>query len=81
MMFFTYVLLSKRDNMFYIGRTNNLTERIERHNGGRVPATNHRIPLELVYSETYETKSEAAERERYLKRLKGGNHFHKIIGV
>jgi len=80
-MFFTYVLRSKRDNRFYIGHTNDLTERIERHNGGRVPATKHRTPLELIYSETFETRSEAANRERYLKGLKGGNQFHKIVGV
>jgi putative endonuclease len=80
-MYFTYVLLSKRDGRFYIGHTNNLTERIERHNVGRVPATKYRIPVEMIYSETFESKSEAANRERYLKSRKGGNQFRKIIGV
>ncbi len=79
-MFFTYVLQSERDEKFYIGHTSNLVRRIERHNDGRVPATKYRIPMYLVYSEEFETKSEAARREAYLKGLKGGNYFHKIIG-
>ncbi len=80
-MFFVYVLKSERDGRFYIGHTNELSDRITRHNERRVPATKHRVPLKLVHSEPFETRSEAAARERYLKSLKGGNQFHKIIGM
>ena len=69
-MHFVYVLISKFDHMLYIGETTNLNKRIDRHSKGHVPATKHRLPLELIYYEAYTTSKEAKRRERYLK---GGN--------
>ena len=80
-MFFIYVLQSQRDKKFYIGQTRYLTDRLERHSAGRVPATKRRIPLSLVYSEELQTRSEAVQRERFLKSLNYNKIFKKIIGV
>ena len=80
-MFFVYVLLSLKDHKFYIGHTNDLEDRVKRHNEGRVPATRNRSPLVLVYSESFATRSEAVQRERYLKSLKGNKRFRELIGV
>jgi putative endonuclease len=80
-MFFVYVLHSQRDNRFYIGQTQNLTDRLKRHNEGRVHATKGRTPFSLVYSEQFQTRSEAMLRERFLKSLKGNDAFKRIIGV
>ena len=80
-MFFTYVLKSDRDNRFYIGHTNDLADRVRRHNEGRVPATKSRLPLRLVYSKVSSTRSEAVKRERHLKSLKGNSYFHEIVGM
>ena len=80
-MFFVYVLQSQRDKKFYIGQTRYLTDRLEKHSAGRVPATKRRIPLSLVYSEELHTRSEAVQRERFLKSLKDNEIFKKIIGV
>jgi putative endonuclease len=80
-MFFVYVLKSVKDNRFYIGQTNNLLSRLRRHNEGRVQSTKNRVPLILVYSENYETRSEAMAREKHLKKLNGNSTFKKIIGM
>ncbi|HLF20002.1 MAG TPA: GIY-YIG nuclease family protein [Bacteroidota bacterium] len=80
-MFVTYVLRSLHDQKFYIGHTDDLKDRMRRHNEGRVPATKGRRPLVLIYSEEYPTKVEAVRRERYLKGLKGNWKFKQIIGV
>jgi putative endonuclease len=80
-MFFVYVLQSYKDKKFYIGQTQNLTARLERHNAGRVPATKQRTPLSLIYSEQFQTRGEAMQRERFLKSLKGNEIFKRIIGV
>ncbi|MGD9995052.1 MAG: GIY-YIG nuclease family protein [Salinivirgaceae bacterium] len=34
-MFYTYILYSEKSGAFYIGQTNNLVDRLERHNSGR----------------------------------------------
>ncbi len=58
------------DNTFYIGWTNNLDNRIKQHNlKNGAKYTKYRTPVELVYYEVFETKSEALKREYALKQL------------
>lgn len=78
-MFYVYVLKSQKDQGFYIGQTNHLEKRIVRHNAGQVRSTKGRIPFEIHYFEHFETRAEAMRRESYLKSLKGGQTFQKII--
>jgi putative endonuclease len=67
MLYFVYVLKSKKDNKRYIGFTDNLDRRISEHNAGLVKSTRNRRPLELVYFEKFGKKSEAMKREKYFK--------------
>ncbi|MCF7836866.1 GIY-YIG nuclease family protein [Candidatus Gracilibacteria bacterium] len=78
-MYFIYILQSEKDQGFYIGQTNNLTKRLSRHNTGQVKSTRNRVPLKIVISEKYETRSDAMRREKYLKSLKSGREFKKIL--
>jgi putative endonuclease len=66
-MFYTYVLKSKLDHKLYIGWTNDLKQRFENHNCGKVPSTKSRVPLELVYYEACLSKTKAIGREKYFK--------------
>ena len=50
-MFYTYVLLSKNDDKFYTGYTQDLKVRFEQHNKGQVVSTKDRRPLALIYYE------------------------------
>lgn len=79
MSYYVYILKSQKDQRHYIGSTSDLEKRIEYHNAGRQRSTKHRIPFALIYSEEYSTKTEALKREKYLKSLKGGEAFKKII--
>jgi putative endonuclease len=65
-----YILRSQSTGHFYVGHTANLTKRIFEHNNNRTPSIKNRGPWTLFYSETYQTRSEAAQRERQIKRLK-----------
>ena len=69
-MYYIYVLLSLKDRKLYIGMTSNLNERVKNHNAGKSTATRNRRPLQLIYYEFYHYKSDAEQREKYLK---GGN--------
>lgn len=66
-MFYTYVLHSEKDNKLYIGYTDDLKARIEKHNKGLVESTKHRRPLILVYYEACLNSDKALKREKYLK--------------
>jgi len=78
-MHYTYIVQSARDNKFYIGQTNNLKQRLKEHNSGLVRTTKNRKPLKLVYYETYNTRKEAVDREKYFKTHKGWNERKKLL--
>ena len=58
------------DGTLYTGWTNDLEKRMKAHNEGRgAKYTRARRPVELVYSETLETKEEAMRREYAIKHM------------
>ena len=66
-MYYTYVLLSEKDNKLYIGYTNDLKDRIKEHSNGKVSSTENRRPLRLIYYEACLNKIDAIKREKYFK--------------
>ena len=63
-------ILRCADDTLYCGWTNDLENRIKNHNAGTgAKYTRARRPVELVYYEEYEDKSEALSREWHIKRL------------
>ncbi|MFH1391166.1 MAG: GIY-YIG nuclease family protein [Candidatus Diapherotrites archaeon] len=67
MPYFVY-LVECRDNSFYCGYTSDLEKRIKAHNEDKgAKYTKRRRPVRLVYSEEFETKSEAMKRELKIK--------------
>ncbi|MCG2731159.1 MAG: GIY-YIG nuclease family protein [Acetobacterium sp.] len=66
-----YVYILKcNDNTLYTGWTNNIEARIGVHNSGNgAKYTRGRLPVTLVYLESFETRSEALSREIAIKRL------------
>jgi len=64
--FWAYVIKCS-DNSFYIGQTDNLLRRYEDHLKGKVEWTANLKPLELVHWEAFNTREDAAEREKWLK--------------
>lgn len=66
---YTYIVKCS-DNTLYTGWTNNLKKRIQTHNAGKgAKYTKSRLPVTLVYYETFQTKEEAMRREWEIKHL------------
>jgi len=66
---FIYIIKCK-DESLYTGWTNALEARIKAHNEGRgAKYTKGRGPVELLYTEEFDTKEEAMKREFALKKL------------
>lgn len=66
---FVYILRCA-DGSFYTGYTNNLEKRLAAHNDGSgAKYTRVRTPVELVYYEEYENKTDAMRREALIKQL------------
>lgn len=78
-MFYTYVLISKKDRKFYSGYTEDLRNRLKEHTEGKVDSTKHRKPLELVYYEACLNQEDAIRRERTLKSGRGKTYIKKRL--
>jgi len=66
-----YVYILKcQDNTYYTGYTVDIDRRLAEHQQGLASKyTRGRTPVELVYLESFPTKSEAMQRECQIKRL------------
>ena len=69
-MFYTYILYSENFDLFYIGQTNNLDDRISRHNQNRNKWTKNKGPWAIVFSKSFPTRAQAVQLEIFLKALK-----------
>jgi putative endonuclease len=66
-MWYVYILECS-NNALYTGITNNIKRRLREHNSGKGGRyTRARQPVRLIYTETYNKKSEALRREIQLK--------------
>lgn len=66
-----YVLLSLKDDMFYIGFTGNFKRRMSEHAAGLTKSTSCRRPFIPVLCEYYFSKKDALRRELYFKTTVG----------
>ncbi len=72
---YVHVLRSLADHQFYVGLTRDLPARLQTHNKGLIPSTKRRRPFELVYWEGCLNRSDAAQREKYLKTAWGKRYI------
>ena len=66
-MYYLYILKSGKDGNIYTGLSSNLRQRVQQHVDGKVISTKHRRPLKLIYYEAYMNRTDAINREKYLK--------------
>ena len=78
-MFYTYVLISQKDNNFYVGSTSDLRRRIKDHNAGMTKSIKHRRPFKLAFYEAYNSREEASNREKFLKSSDGKKDIRKRL--
>ncbi len=65
-----FYVLECQDESYYAGYTNNLEHRVKVHNQGKgAKYTRGRTPVELIYYETFESKTEAMQAEYRFKQL------------
>lgn len=79
-MWYVYVVVCC-DNSFYCGITTNLERRLKQHNGeikGGAKYTRGRRPVNLVYFEKCNDRSDATKKEIKFKKLKRKEKLKKL---
>ncbi len=76
-----YVYNLKCRDGFYTGCTDNLKDRIDRHQKGYISSTRNRLPIKLISYFAFQDKYTAFNFEKYLKSGSGrafmNKHFYK----
>jgi putative endonuclease len=78
-MYIVYILQSLKDKKTYVGYSGDFERRFKEHNSGRVRATKHRRPLKVLFTEEFETETEAKRRELYWKNGGGRRKLKKYF--
>lgn len=78
-MFFVYILKSPNTGKYYIGCTNNIENRLNKHNKGIVRSTKAYKPWKIVYKEKFNTLSKARKRENQIKSWKSKKSVERLI--
>jgi putative endonuclease len=72
--YFVYILKCS-DDSYYTGVTNNLEKRVNEHQSGKIKGyTSSRLPVKLVFSETF---SDIHQAIRFEKQIKGWSRKKK----
>ena len=75
-----YILYSREVDKYYIGCTEDtITERLRRHLSNHRGFTSRAKDWALVYSEIFDTRTEAVKRERELKGWKSRSRIKELI--
>ncbi len=81
MSFHVYILLSETTNRYYVGQTQDVTERLAYHNANYSKSLRNRGPWQLVYQEEYKTRGQAIRRERQIKSWKDRGMIERLVSA
>ena len=77
-MFKIYIIYSASLDRYYVGSTGNIEDRMFRHNNSGSKSTKSASDWVLVYSEDFETRSEAVQRELEIKGKKSRKYIERL---
>jgi len=78
-MYTVYIIYSRKLDRYYVGYSENISERILQHNSGISDYTSKASDWELKYNESFQTRSEAMKREKEIKNKKSRIYIEWLI--
>ena len=78
MIYWVYILQSESTGRYYVGHTNNLEDRLRRHNEGRTAVNKGRGPWRLMHREEFSSRQAAVARERAIKSRKSRGYIELL---
>ena len=77
--FYVYILFSEALNKYYIGSTQDINIRLEKHLQSNKGFTSKAKDWVLVYSEEFKMRTEAIRREPQIKKWKSRIMIEKLL--
>lgn len=78
-MYYLYILYSEKVDKYYIGQTENIDQRLISHNSGISKYTSIANDWKLAYSEAFENRTAAINRENEIKKKKSRKYLEYLI--
>ena len=78
-MYYTYILHSETVGRYYTGSSEDVEERLRRHNAGHTKSTRGKGPWTIVATFPFKTRTEAVHLEMKIKK-RGAKRFMEDIG-
>ena len=78
-MYYFYILYSETLDKYYYGHSNNLDDRLRKHNANNKGWTGKAHDWTIVYHEIFETKGDAYSREIQIKKWKNRERIKSLI--
>jgi putative endonuclease len=78
-MFYTYIIFSAAINKYYVGSCQDVQQRLQDHLNSRSKYTKAAKDWKLKYFETFQTRSEATQRELQIKKMKSRKYIENLI--
>jgi len=78
-MFFVYIIEAVESKRYYIGQTQDLHQRLKKHNEGKNLSTKAYIPWQIKWWKELNTRSEAIRIEKILKSKKKRVLLEKFV--
>ena len=79
LMYSVYIIYSEKLDKHYIGYSSDVEDRLLKHNRKSKGFSSLGKPWSLVYTESFETKKAAMDREKQLKRWKNRERIESLI--
>jgi putative endonuclease len=80
-MYYVYILKSLKAGKLYIGSSEDLKNRLAKHNAGHVRSTKAYLPWQVVYYEAHLNKTLARQAEIFYKTGQGRRQVYKKLGI
>jgi putative endonuclease len=68
MSFTVYILQSQITERYYCGQTDDIMQRLNRHNSAEVKSTKHGVPWKLIATVNCDTRAESMKLESTIKK-------------
>ena len=69
-MYYAYILKSDKTGKLYIGQTQDVDKRLQRHNSDLNSSTKGKGPWKIIYKKSFNTRSDSVLFELKLKKIK-----------
>ena len=81
LMYYVYIIQSKVDQSFYIGRTSDLSQRLMYHNSPDLNkgVTQRKIPWSYFYVLQVSSSTAAGRIERHIKKMKSTRYIRSLV--